>query len=86
MSLGFLLSVLPIFVILAMLLIWKKPADITGIVGWVAVSLIAFLFFSTSIDVIIRSTLAGAVKSFSVSLIVAASLLQMAFMQTTGAL
>ena len=80
------ISVLPIFVILAMLLIWKKPADITGIAGWIAVSLLAFLFFGTSIEVIARSSVAGLIKSFAVSLIVAASLLQMALMQTTGAL
>lgn len=79
-------SVLPILVILAMLLIWKKPADITGIAGWIAVSILAFLFFDTSIEVIARSSVAGLIKSFAVSLIVAASLLQMALMQTTGAL
>ena len=79
-------SVLPILVILAMLLIWKKPADITGIAGWVAVSILAFLFFDTSFEVIARSSVAGLIKSFAVSLIVAASLLQMALMQTTGAL
>lgn len=79
-------SVLPIFVILAMLLIWKKPADITGIAGWVVVSILAFLFFDTSLEVILRSSVAGLIKSFAVSLIVAASLLQMALMQTTGAL
>lgn len=79
-------SVLPILVILAMLLIWKKPADITGIAGWIAVSILAFLFFDTSFEVIARSSAAGLIKSFAVSLIVAASLLQMALMQTTGAL
>lgn len=80
------ISVLPIFVILAMLLIWKKPADITGVAGWIAVSILAFLFFDTSLEVIFRSSVAGLIKSFAVSLIVAASLLQMALMQTTGAL
>ncbi len=80
------ISVLPILAILAMLLIWKKPADVTGIAGWIVVSVLAFLFFDTSIEVIARSTVAGAVKSFPVTLIVVASLLQMAFMQTTGAL
>ena len=77
------ISVLPILVILAMLLIWKKPADITGIAGWIAVSILAFLFFDTSIEVIARSSVARLIKSFAVSLIVAASLLQMALMQTT---
>ncbi|MDF2655293.1 MAG: L-lactate permease [Bacillota bacterium] len=80
------ISVLPILVILAMLLIWKKPADITGVAGWIAVSILAFLFFDTSLEVIARSSVAGLIKSFAVSLIVAASLLQMALMQTSGAL
>ena len=81
-----LLTLTPIAVIIWMLVIWKKPADISGIVGWIAVSVIAFLFFQTSIEVIIKSTLAGWVKSFSVSLVVATSLLQMAYMEKTGAL
>lgn len=79
-------TLLPIAIILCMLLVFKKPADLSGIVGWFAVSLVAFLFFETSGEVIIRSTLAGFIKSFSVSLIVAASLLQMAYMEKTGAL
>ncbi|MDP4180914.1 MAG: L-lactate permease [Bacillota bacterium] len=81
-----LLTLLPIAVILGMLILWKKPADISGIVGWVVISLIAALFFKTSLEVIGRSTLAGFIKSFPVSLIVATSLLQMAYMEKTGAL
>lgn len=81
-----LLSLLPIAVILVLLLIWRKPADVTGVIGLVAVALVALLFFSTSLEVVARSTVAGLVKSFSVSLIVATSLLQMALMQSTGAL
>ena len=81
-----LLTLLPIAVILCMLIIWKKPADISGIVGWVIISVIAVIFFKTSPEVIARSTAAGFIKSFPVSLIVATSLLQMAFMEKTGAL
>lgn len=81
-----LLTLLPIAVILAMLLVFKKSADISGIVGLLAVSIVAFCFFQTSFEVIARSTLAGLIRSFSVSLIVAASLLQMAYMEKTGAL
>ncbi|OPZ94984.1 MAG: Glycolate permease GlcA [Firmicutes bacterium ADurb.Bin419] len=80
------LTLLPIVVILCMLIIWKKPADISGIVGWVIISVIALIFFQTSPEVIARSTVAGFIKSFPVSLIVATSLLQMAFMEKTGAL
>jgi len=81
-----LLTLLPIFIILAMLMVWKKPADVSGIVGWIAISLIALFAFQTSIEVILRSTAAGIIRSFSVSLIVAMSLLQMAYMEKTGAL
>lgn len=81
-----LLTLTPIAVIIWMLVVWKKPADISGVVGWLVVSLIAFLFFQTSVEVIIRSTIAGGIKSFAVSLVVATSLLQMAFLEKTGAL
>lgn len=80
------LTIIPIAVILCMLIIWKKPADISGIVGWLTISAIAVLFFQTTSDVLFRSTLAGLIKSFPVSLIVATSLLQMAYMEKTGAL
>lgn len=81
-----LLTLTPIAVIVWMLVVWRKPADISGVVGWIAVSVIAFLFFQTSLEVIFRSTVAGGVKSFTVSLVVATSLLQMAYMEKTGAL
>jgi lactate permease len=81
-----LLTLLPIVVILCLLIFFRKPADISGIVGWVVLSGVAFFFFQTSMEVIVRSTAAGFVRSFSVSLIVATSLLQMAFMEKTGAL
>jgi len=81
-----LLSLIPILVILALLLVWKQPADITGIIGWAVTALVAVFAFNTGLDVIGRSTAAGLLKSLPVSLIVATSLLQMALMQTTGAL
>lgn len=87
MSLGFLLlTLLPIAVILTLLIGFKKAADVSGMVGWLVISAVAFLFFQTSFEVIARSTLAGLIRSFSVSLIVATSLLQMALMEKTGAL
>lgn len=80
------LTLTPIAVIILMLVVWKKPADISGVIGWIVVSVIAFLFFQTSLGVIFRSTITGGVKSFPVSLVVATSLLQMAYMEKTGAL
>lgn len=81
-----LLTLLPIILILCMLILWKKPADISGTAGWLLISVIAVLFFKTAPEVVIRSTVAGLIKSFPVSLIVATSLLQMAYMEKTGAL
>ncbi len=80
------LTLLPIVVILALLIVWKKPADVSGVAGWLAICLVAFFAFETSIEVLLRSTAAGFIRSFSVSLIVAMSLLQMAYMEKTGAL
>ncbi len=81
-----LLTLLPIAVILVMLIIFRKAADICGIIGWLVISVVAYFAFQTSLEVIARSTAAGFVNSFAVSLIVATSLLQMAFMEKTGAL
>jgi lactate permease len=81
-----LLTLLPVAVILCMLIGFRKSADISGIAGWIVLSLVALIFFDTSVEVIARSTAAGFIRSFSVSLVVAASLLQMAFLEKTGAL
>jgi lactate permease len=81
-----LLTLLPILVILVLLLVFRKSADISGIAGWVLISLVAWFGFQTSPEVILRSTAAGLIRSFSVSLIVATSLFQMAVMEQTGAL
>lgn len=81
-----LLTLLPIGVILVLLLVFRKAADISGIVGLFTIALVAWLGFQTSAEVIFRSTAAGLIRSFSVSLIVAASLLQMAVMEKCGAL
>jgi lactate permease len=87
MTIGLLLfTLLPIVLILCLLVVFKKPADVSGVLGWLAICLVAWLGFQTSFDVLWRSTLAGIIRSFSVSLIVATSLLQMAFMEKTGAL
>lgn len=80
------LTLLPIAVILILLLVYRKAADVCGIAGWIVICAVAFFGFSTSAEVILRSTAAGLIRSFSVSLIVATSLLQMAVMEKTGAL
>jgi len=81
-----LMTLAPIAIILCMLIFLRKAADICGVVGWVAMSIVAYFFFQTSPEVLARSTAAGIINSFPVSLIVATSLLQMALMEKSGAL
>ncbi len=79
-------TLLPIAVILVLLIFFRKPADLSGLAGWAVCALVAYFAFQTSAEVILRSTAAGFIRSFAVSLIVATSLLQIAFMEKTGAL
>ena len=57
-----LLTLSPIIVILIMLIILRKAADICGVFGWLAMSVVAYFFFQTSVEVILRSTAAGFVR------------------------
>ena len=43
-----LLTLLPIVILLCMLIVFRKAADVSGIVGWAAISIVAFFFFQTS--------------------------------------
>lgn len=80
------LTLLPIAAILV-LMAWKQvAADISGMAGWLLTLVIAFLFFKTSLDVGLRSSLAGLISSFPVSLMVATSIFQITFMEASGAL
>ena len=80
------LTLASILVIVVLLVVFKKSADFSGVVGLLVISAIVMLFFNTSFEVVVRSATAGFIKSFSVSLIVATSLLQMALMEKSGAL
>jgi len=87
MSLGMvLLAVSPIVVIFVILVVFRRPADITGLLGWVFTALLAWLVFRTSWPVILRASLSGIIASLPISLVVATSILQMTLMQKTGAL
>ena len=86
MLLSVFLTLLPILVII-LLLTWKHlAADLSGIIGWLVTLVVALLFFNTSLEVGLRASLAGAIASFPVSLMVIASILQISYMESTGAL
>lgn len=80
------LALLPILAVLVLLIWHKTPADIAGLIGWSLAILVAVFFFKTPLLVVFRSSLAGVVASFPITLMVAASLLQVFIMAETGAI
>jgi lactate permease len=87
MNLGMvLLAISPVIVVFVIMVFLKLPADITGLIGWAFTALLAWLLFRTGWGVILRASASGIVASLPVSLVVAASILQMTLMQKTGAL
>ncbi len=83
---GFILIILPIVLALVLLVYFKKAADTTGVVVWIVTVLIAIIAFQTDVGVAITASIAGIVRSFPISLMVATSILMMTYMQETGAL
>ncbi|TFG34474.1 L-lactate permease [Candidatus Thorarchaeota archaeon] len=83
---GLILIILPIILAFVLLVFLHKAADITGVIVWLVTVLIAILAFQTDITITLIASLAGIIKSFPISLMVATSILMMTFMQETGAL
>jgi lactate permease len=80
------LALLPVLVVLVLLL-WKRmAADTAGLIGWGAAVLVACLFFQTPLRVALTASLAGAVASLPITLMVAASILQVTLMIECGAI
>ena len=85
-TVGLVLIILPIILAFILLVFLHKAADVTGVVVWFLTMVIAIAAFQTDIPIAITASIAGIVKSFPISLMVATSILMMTFMQETGAL
>ena len=72
--------------LITVLLFRKIAADIAGWCGFIAALLIAWLYFGTSLEVLLRASLSGALASFPIALCIAASIFQILVMSETGAL
>lgn len=79
------LCLAPVLVI-TVLLFRKTAADIAGWCGFAVALLIAWLYFGTSLEVLLRASLSGALASFPIALCIAASIFQILVMSETGAL
>jgi lactate permease len=83
---GILLIILPILLAFVLLVFLHKAADVTGVIVWFVTLIIAILAFQTDIMIAVTASIAGIIKSFPISLMVATSILMMTFMQESGAL
>ncbi|OQX64637.1 MAG: lactate permease [Anaerolinea sp. 4484_236] len=79
-------ALLPVLIIL-ILLLWKRmAADTAGLIGWIVTILVAWLYFQTPLQVALTASLSGIVASLPITLMVAASILQVTIMLETGAI
>ncbi len=86
MALLCVLTVLPIVVVVA-LMVWRNMAvHVTAFIGWALCVVMAYFFFNTPLEVSMRASLSGLFSSFPITLMVIASILQISFMESTGAL
>ena len=86
MALSVALTLFPIALIVFLLVNRRFAADTSGVIGWLATLLIAIIYFNTPLEMGLRSSLAGVIASFPVSLMVVTSILQITFMESTGAI
>lgn len=80
------LALLPVIIIFVLLAVRHTPADLSGLIGWGVTVIISWLFFKTSIEVILKSSLSGVIASLPIALVVATSIFQVTIMQETGAI
>lgn len=86
MLLSICLAIAPIIAVFFLMTARKMAPDRSGIIGWLLTLLIAVAFFNTSVGTALLASLAGAVASAGISLMIVMSILQITFMETTGAL
>lgn len=80
------LIIFPIVLAFVLLVFLHKAADTTGVIVWLVTVIIAIVAFQTDPGVAIIASIAGIVRSFPISLMVATSILMMTYMQETGSL
>ncbi len=81
-----LLALSPVIVILMLLVLRRTAADVAGLIGWLVVAVVAWLYFRTPLPVVLQASLGGVVASLPIALVVATSILQVTVMLETGAI
>ena len=84
--LSILLALLPVLVVLVLLIGRRTAADVAGLAGWIVALLVAWLYFQTPLIITLKTSLAGVIASFPITIMVATSLLQVFIMIESGAI
>ena len=86
MAVKAILCLLPMVLVLVLMLKFRVATHWCGVWGWLLTAALALLFFHTGVEAIFRASWSGILSSFPISLMVLFSILQITFMETTGAL
>lgn len=81
-----LLALSPILLVFLLLVLRRTPADVAGLLGWLATVLVAWWIFRTPLPVVWRASLAGLIASLPIALVVATSIFQVSLMLEAGAI
>lgn len=81
-----LLALFPIVLILILLVLFRTPADLAGLAGWICTLLISWIYFQTPLANTLWTSLSGVVASLPITIMVATSLLQITIMKESGAI
>lgn len=81
-----LISFVPIIVMLVLIIAFKVRGDITGTIGWILTIIVAVAFFQTDFVFSLLVSLKGLLASMAITGMGFFALLQITFMQETGAL
>ncbi len=81
-----LISFVPVIVMIVMLAGFKVRGDITGIIGWILTIIVAVVFFNSDLVFTLLASFKGLLASMAITGMGFFALLQIVFMQETGAL
>jgi len=79
-------AITPIIIIFLGLVVFKKGGTTMGVLGWLLCCFLSVFYFKTPIDIVLGASYYGILKSLGITLIVSFSILQIIFMEKTGAL
>ena len=65
-----LIGLSPVILIFILLAFMNKPADLAGLVGWIAMGLVAYLYFDTPLKVVLMASWAGLLASLPITIMI----------------